>query len=209
MLARQQLESFSVHTSHYNDLDESTLKQLYKLRKHVFIDRLKWNIVSYNGGNSEKDEYDNSDSYYIYTMSDGILSGCVRLRSSSKATLFTGALSYVRPSYLEPSISAVTWEASRFCLKKYSASNSSPHRNRFGIDLRTISIFKSMVEFGINNEISQYEAAIVPAMSRVLRQSGWEHRMLNKDVAAFGEPILYVLLPCTEAIHSKLSYEMY
>lgn len=189
------IPSVNVITCSYSDLDSMTLKNIYKLRKQSFIDRRKWDIDSYLGGEEERDDYDNLESIYIYSFENSEITGCVRLRPSMVQTLFSGPLRSVRPDHYEKKC-VDTWEASRFCISR--SAEVASFRPLCGLDVRTISIFMAMINFGLDNAVPQYEAAVDASMFRILRLSGWKMRTLNVERSAFKNPILYVHLYCSQ-----------
>ncbi|TMU17803.1 hypothetical protein E0L35_21110 [Halomonas sp. ATBC28] len=184
-----------VVASNYTDLPKSSLDKIFELRKKVFIDRRKWDIESYTGGNLEYDEYDNDEAYYIYLLINNCISGCVRLRPSTSPTLMTGALKWLKESsQFDESQLENSWEASRFFI--------TPDKINFGakksFDVRIYALFISMIDFGLNRGVVNYEVVVDEMMRRVLRMCGWPLNVLNSGFGSLSEKVYYGNLPCCQ-----------
>lgn len=179
--------------SSYNDLSMCRLNEIFGLRKQVFIDRRKWNIKSYKGGDLECDEYDNDEAYYIYILIGNFVAGCVRLRPSTSPTLMTGSLKWLKDvAELGEDKLESTWEASRFFV--HPALNLIGDKGR--VDLRTHILFISMIQFGMSKGVVNYEVVVDAMMMRVLRMCGWPLNVLSSGVGSLSEKVYYGVLPC-------------
>ena len=67
---------FHIHTS-LSPINKNLLRQMFELRKEIFIDRKGWDIPSYNG--MERDVYDISGAIFGVAVIGGIVVGCWRL----------------------------------------------------------------------------------------------------------------------------------
>lgn len=167
--------------------------QIYCLRKHAFIDRKGWSIQSYKGGDIEYDEYDDSQAYYIFTLHEDFVTGCVRLRPSTSPTLMSGSFAWLKKQVKSNDFNfKITWEASRFFITP--AKCLIGRRDR--IDTRTRALFISMIEFGVNLEFEGYEVVVDEVMLRILRRSRWPVNILSSGIGNMGEKIYYGILPC-------------
>lgn len=181
--------------SNLYSMDQEIKEQIFISRKKTFIDRRQWDIVSYDGGDHEIDQYDDPDSYYIYSIYNRTVTGCVRLRPSSAPTLMTGPLKWLKdPINFSEKETGAIWEASRFFITPSKNENTM---SGGGIDIRTLVLFLSMIEFGIERKISHYEVVVDAIMARILRRSGWKLKILNYGEGSLNERIYYGLLPCS------------
>ena len=179
----------------YSNIPLETLEQILSIRKLAFIDRKKWDIKSYQGSDYEWDEYDDPDALYLYAHENDRVTGCVRLRPSSKPTLMSGSLSFILPiEKTRPHLSRC-WEATRFAL---SANIFSTRKlTRANVDIRTAALFLSMIKFAQQQKIHTYEIVVDTLMEKILKRSGWPIERINSALGSKGEPIIYGTLPCT------------
>ena len=183
----------TVLISNYDELSDCILNNIYRSRKEIFIDRKKWAVESYLGGDLESDEFDDSEAYYIYTLHHNSITGCVRLRPSTSPTLLTGPLKKLKKENIEEVKSEKTWEASRF----FITPNSTLREIKGSADTRTYILFISMIEFGMAIGILKYEVVVDSMMMRILRMCGWPLYILNSDLGSLGEKIYYGTLSCS------------
>ncbi|AQU81285.1 MULTISPECIES: acyl-homoserine-lactone synthase [unclassified Halomonas] len=180
-------------SSCYNDMPHHILNEIYRSRKNIFIERKKWDIESYKGGDLECDQYDEDDSYYIYILDKSDISGCVRLRPSTSPTLMTGSLKRLKnPLFFKAKNSKSMWEASRFFITQDSVTNDKIG----GIDTRTYALFISMIEFSMVKGFMSYEVVVDAMMMRILRQCGWPLKIISSDIGSLNEKIYYGTLQC-------------
>ncbi|NUT84389.1 MULTISPECIES: acyl-homoserine-lactone synthase [Pseudomonas] len=179
----------------YSKIPLRTLEQILSIRKLAFIDRKKWDIESYQGSDYEWDEYDDPDAMYIYAHENDRVTGCVRLRPSSKPTLMSGALSFILPTEKNRPNLDHCWEATRFALS--TDSSSTGKLTRANVDIRTAALFLSMIKFAQQQKIHTYEIVIDTLMEKILKRSGWAIERLNTASGSKGEHVIYGTLPCT------------
>lgn len=188
---------FGISTSiaSHSNIPSNTLGQVLAIRKSAFIDRKKWDIESYQGSDYEWDEYDDPDAVYIYSHQGEQVTGCVRLRPSSKPTLMTGPLSFILPTANTRRYSSLCWEATRFALS--TDKSITRELTRTNVDTRTAALFLSMLKFALEHDIDVYEIVIDTLMEKILKRSGWAAERHNMARGSKGEPIIYATLPCT------------
>jgi acyl homoserine lactone synthase len=185
----------SISIASYSKIPRKTLEQILSIRKLAFIDRKKWDIESYQGSDYEWDEYDDPDATYIYAHQNERVTGCVRLRPSSKPTLMDGPLSFILPTSAARPRLDNCWEATRFAL---SADESISGRlTQANVDIRTAALFLSMIKFAQQQKIYNYEIVVDTLMERILKRSGWAVDRLNTALGSKGESIIYGTLPCS------------
>ncbi len=189
----------------YDELTPFAREKIYYLRKRVFIDRLKWRIDSYESGEFECDSYDDAEAYYICTLFEGDITGCVRLRPSTSPTLLAGPLKWLKTSVeLSEKHNEKTWEASRFFITPNRLDNDEAR----GIDCRTYTLFLSMIEFGDMKGFKNYEVVVDATMARVLRRCGWPLEILNSGLGSLNERLYYGLLSCSPESYNSIKYSM-
>ncbi|PMR78710.1 acyl-homoserine-lactone synthase [Billgrantia endophytica] len=196
------LTNYKVYVKKYEHLDKATLEKIYRSRKNAFIDRRKWDIESYDGGDLECDKYDNHDSVYLYTLNASSVTSCVRLRPSTVPTLLSGPLKWLKaPSTLQETETTSVWEASRFFI---TPINEGTSRTKGTIDVRTVILFLGMIEFGLAKEIDKFEVVVDALMARIVRRSGWKLDVLDAGTGTSHETIYYGLLDCSKESHQAI-----
>ncbi|MDR8367962.1 acyl-homoserine-lactone synthase [Pseudomonas sp. JL3] len=186
----------------YSKIPSRILEQILFIRKIAFIDRKKWDIESYCGSDYESDEYDNSDAIYIYSHHGELVTGCVRLRPSSKPTLISGALSFLLTTGKTRPHSKHCWEATRFALS--TDKSSSGKLTKANIDFRTAALFLSMIKFANQQNVHTYEVVVDTMMEKILRRSGWAVDRRNVALGTKGEKIIYGTLACTPTTYEEV-----
>ncbi|MCK0744265.1 acyl-homoserine-lactone synthase [Chromohalobacter nigrandesensis] len=176
------------------------IKDMFALRKASFIDRRNWDIDSYSGGEYELDSYDDEDSFYILLAQDRKCTATVRLRPSHCRNFTREQFGFHLP--LNGIADMNIWEASRFCIN----FNMQTHRDRKGLDIRTVSVFHAMVEHGLTYGIDSYEIVIDKAMYRILCRSDWHPILLNEGTGSQSEATFYCFLPCNVEQLKKLRH---
>ncbi|SCX85995.1 acyl-homoserine-lactone synthase [Pseudomonas sp. NFACC37-1] len=192
----------STSIASYSKISLNTLEQILSIRKLAFIDRKKWDIESYQGSDYEWDEYDDPDAIYIYAHENDRVTGCVRLRPSSKPTLMSGPLSFILPTEKTRPHLGHCWEATRFAL---SANNFPTGKlTRANVDIRTAALFLSMIKFAQQQKFHAYEIVVDTLMEKILKRSGWPIERLNTSLGSKGEHIIYGTLPCTLKTYNEV-----
>jgi acyl-homoserine lactone synthase len=149
---------------------ERQLDSMFRDRKRVFVDRLKWDIPVVDGV-YEKDEFDTDDAVYLiaWDRATGAHVGSMRLKSTAGPHL----LRDVFPSLCEGEIPVGedVWEVTRLCTTP-DLKNVDPRNVR-----RHLSV--AMVEFALLYGISRLTLLThVDYLSRLLAV-GWECRPLG------------------------------
>ncbi|RON51647.1 acyl-homoserine-lactone synthase [Pseudomonas frederiksbergensis] len=186
----------------YSTIPPTILEQILSIRKVAFIDRKKWDIESYQGSDYESDEYDDTDAIYIYSHKRDRVTGCVRLRPSSKPTLISGALSFMLATDKTRPNTKHCWEATRFALA--ANDNTIGELNNSNIDFRTAAIFLSMIKFAVKQNVQAYEVVVDAMMEKILKRSGWTVNRRNIALGSKGEKVIYGTLACTSSIYEEL-----
>ncbi|MCP2072964.1 UNVERIFIED_ORG: acyl homoserine lactone synthase [Pseudomonas lini] len=190
-----QFSGVTTRVAGYSKIPPKILEQIFSIRKLAFIDRKKWDIESYQGSDYEWDEYDDLDATYIYTHQNDQVTGCVRLRPSSKPTLMSGPLSFILPAEETRAHLQHCWEATRFALS--SDDFATGELTQANVDIRTAALFLSMIKFAQQQNVRTYEIVVDTMMEKILKRSGWTVDRRNIALGSKGEKIIYGTLPCT------------
>jgi acyl-homoserine lactone synthase len=141
---------------------ERELAEMFRERKRVFVDRLRWEVPVVDG-EFEIDQFDTEAAVYLLALDrDGSQLGSVRLLPSIRPTL----LSQVFPHLCERGVpqGEDIWEITRICTAA-GVENPLLVRQRLMI---------GMIEFALLNGIRRYTlVAHLPYLSRLLA-IGWD-----------------------------------
>lgn len=188
----------------YDDLSDSKEREIYTVRKEAFVDRRGWDIPTYDGGEWERDQYDDSSSIYIVVETEEHIQGCVRVRPSLIPNVTRGIvseLSLQEDYFLAKVGNGQVWEASRFALK--TTRNSSFVRVD-GVDIRTVLLFGEMLNLALQSNISCYEVIVDGLMKKVLSRARWDLDIVHKGRGSKNESVYYGLLGCSEKQYKKM-----
>ncbi|MDW5313464.1 acyl-homoserine-lactone synthase [Rhizobium sp. PL01] len=147
---------------HPGDLDA-----MYKLRKRVFHDLLKWDVSV--RGDWEIDDYDDANPLYVLSYSDetGRLRGSLRLLP----TLGPNMLDDTFPILLgdNPQVrSASVWESSRFCIDP----TISQDRGSNQVTLAAAELMCGVGELGLSSGLSHIVTVTDVFLERMFRRMG-------------------------------------
>lgn len=184
---------FIVDTLNLNDY-EVIIKDMFRLRKRVFADRLGWDVQVSQG--MERDRFDNLDPAHVISVDDeGHVVGCMRLLQTTGPHM----LSDVFGSLLDgepPLRSSACWEATRFCIDTERLTSG---RARNSISYVTSEIMIGAFEFAMSAGVKDAVAVIDPVMDRVLRRSGnAPHGYLGSPKPMGKVTALAALMDCSE-----------
>lgn len=144
------------------------LDQMFRLRKKVFADQLKWDVPVSEG--RERDYYDGLSPAYLVWCSDDrqTLYGSIRMMPTTGPTLLYDVFEETIPeaaSLMAPGI----WEVTRCCVDTEKLALDYPGLNptrAFG--LLCLATAECAVAHGIHTLVSNYE----PHMARIYRKAG-------------------------------------
>ena len=141
------------------------LRAMFELRHEVFSEKLKWDVESRNG--CETDDYDTLDPHYLMMMEAFDVIGCARLLPTEGRYMLGEVF---RPLLRGEEVprSGEVWELSRFAMRSL--------RRRYAraavLAEDTLAMFREMVRFADARGIGQYVAVINTAYERLLRRNG-------------------------------------
>jgi len=139
---------------------------MYRLRKHVFEDRLGWEVKTQNG--MEVDYFDTLDPVYlVHTNNDMEVDGCCRILPTDGPNMLRDIFPQLLRGEALPEASDIP-EISRFAVDP----NSAQYRINGGINSVTLNILQQIYDYAVANNIERYVAVTSAAMERVLRLAG-------------------------------------
>ena len=153
-----------------NKKSTSLIDSIFKLRKNVFSDKLKWDLPVH--GDIEFDEYDKLNPIYVVwtDKTKTILYGSVRLLPTSGPTLLHdvfGATHGHNPELKDPRI----WEGTRLCLDVEKIAQHFPQLTPDkAFSKMLLALCECALDAGIQRLVSNFE----PCLRRVYLRAGVE-----------------------------------
>lgn len=149
------------------DRHAATLDQMFRLRKRVFHDLLKWDVTIQ--GEHEIDHFDFANPTYVLSHDEqsGVLRGALRLLP----TLGPNMLDDTFPTLLgsrPPIRSAAIWESSRFCIEP----EISQDRGSNQVTIAAAELMCGVGELGIASQLSHIVTVTDVFLERMFRRMG-------------------------------------
>jgi acyl homoserine lactone synthase len=146
---------------------QAVLADMFRLRKKVFHDLLKWDVLVQ--GDFEMDHYDDANPIYVMSYDDdtGRLRGALRLLP----TLGPNMLDDTFPILLDnqPEIrSAAIWESSRFCIDPEISSDRSSNQ----VSIAAAELMCGVGELGLASNLSHIVTVTDVFLERMFRRMG-------------------------------------
>jgi acyl homoserine lactone synthase len=128
------------YTQHGDELD-----QMFRLRKRIFADRLKWEVGIF--GQYEIDEYDMLKPLYVLAMDDvgQRVLGSLRLLPTTGPNMLADTFFELLPDG-KPIRSPFVWESSRYCVDTEAANALGAK----GLSYTTAELLLALCEIGLN-----------------------------------------------------------
>ena len=143
------------------------LSEMHRLRHHLFVEKLGWNLKTVNG--MEFDQYDTDDSFYlIHKNSLGEVDACTRIIQTTQPNMLSEIFPYLI-SNNKPPKSPYVWETTRF-----GADTKTAPRNITGI------LIAGMLEFGIFMGAKNYVSVTNVPLEPLLKRAGWNPQRLGE-----------------------------
>jgi acyl homoserine lactone synthase len=140
---------------------------MFRLRYHVFHERLRWQVQCRDG--CEIDQFDDARSLYMLaTPGPGITLGGWRLRPTTCPYM----LDTVFPQLLDgqpPPRAPEIWEVSRFAVDD---RDDGPDGAAFGFNGVARSLVRAVIRHAVDHGIRQYVMVISVAVERLLANTG-------------------------------------
>jgi N-acyl-L-homoserine lactone synthetase len=152
--------------STYSIRDRASLADMYRLRKRVFHDLLRWDVVI--DGDFEIDDYDKADPVYVLSYSDdGRLRGALRLLPTTGPNMLDDTFPQLLgegPEVRDPLI----WESSRFCIEPEISQDRSSNQ----VTVAAAELMCGVGELGIASGLSHIVTVTDVFLERMFRRMG-------------------------------------
>lgn len=186
------VELFDVN---YDELTATHSKELYRLRKKTFSDRLGWEVVC--NVDMEFDEFDNPDTRYILGLYKGQLVCSVRFTGLEQPNMITHTF---RDCFDTVPLPLDGIESSRFFVDKVRAQQLLGKRYPISQVL-----FLAMINWARHNERNGIHTIVSRAMLTILKRSGWQLETLKEACLSERERIYLVFLPTTAEDRDRMA----
>jgi len=160
-------------TRDHNALSEATaIRAMFKARKEVFVDLLRWDLPVL-AGEFELDQFDDPWANYLILMSpEGRHRASARLLRSDREHLLGGIYPYLCADAVPcgPAIREIT----RFCLDRHQrAGERRTARNQ---------LVSALADHALRNDITDYTGVADVAWFEQIVRFGWDCEALGKPV---------------------------
>lgn len=146
--------------------DQQLLDGMFRLRHHVFRERLNWDVESRNG--MEKDRFDELNPVYVMSRPKGKdVNGCWRLLPTTGPYMLKEIFPELLRGEPAPSDPAI-WEISRFTI----LSNGRGDLAQGTMSPLTFQMMQRVFDFAVENGIRSYVAVTSVAVERLFRFAG-------------------------------------
>lgn len=149
--------------------NEELMKSMFRLRKQVFVDKLKWPVAVTD--DMEIDQFDTIDATHIVRIdSSGEVDACTRLMRTDGPYLLGDVFPQMVQDcevHRDPDV----WEITRFC----SLGEEVP-KNIVG------QLVAAMLEFGITQNAKSFVSLSDIRIEPILRRSGWMPSRLGEPL---------------------------
>ena len=170
---------------HASELQHHNVKAMFRLRHAVFKERLRWDVTSHEG--MESDDYDNLDPVYMVFPNGSQVDGCWRLLPTTGPYMLKDVFPELlcgEPAPRDPQI----WEISRFA----AAPKLKQDRRDTYLNSATVQMVRRIYDFGVENNIKSYVTVTSVAMERLLTRLGLPMQRLGDGKARMIGKVLTV-----------------
>ncbi|CAA7625720.1 acyl-homoserine-lactone synthase [Magnetospirillum sp. UT-4] len=145
---------------------QDLLREMFRQRHRVFVERLGWDVPSING-EEERDEFDRPDTaYLVVSEPSGRVIGSWRLLSTEQPYMASTVFRHLFDG-AEPPRAPDIWEISRFVVEP-----SGQGTTRAGIDHATGFLFAALFEcaftYGVRELVTVEDIAVARLAKKVL-----------------------------------------
>ncbi|AZV05714.1 MULTISPECIES: acyl-homoserine-lactone synthase [Enterobacter] len=177
----------------YDDLPPALARELYRLRRKTFRDRLDWKVECVEG--MEKDQFDSHNTTYLLGMYDGQLLCGARFINATQPTM----ISEIFHNYFDNPIvfpaDVPCCEVSRLFLDKETRDSASLQ----GVPASK-ALFLAMIIYCIKNKYHGMYAVASRGMYAIFRHANWKVEVIQRGVSEKGEVIYYIYMPASIGI---------
>ena len=158
-------------TKNNADRHVGDLRQMHRIRKMIFKDRLGWDVTV--SGALEVDEYDALGPSYLLSIDrHAAVNGCVRLLPTAGPNMLRDIFPHFVTKTAVPRSERV-WEASRFAVSGNTTAVET------GLSQTTYDLLIGVLKFGLSNGITMIVCVVDVRMERILRRAGWQLERLG------------------------------
>lgn len=180
------------------------LTQMFKLRKKVFADQLKWDVSTYD--NQEHDRYDKlGPAYLIWCNSDYTkLYGTIRLMPTTGPTLLYDVFRKTFPDVVSLEAPGI-WEGTRMCLDEdLIAIDFSEIDAGRAFSLMLLALCEVALKYGIHTMVSNFE----PQMKRIYSRTGVKVNELGRADGYGKHPVCCGMFDVTQKTLSDMRLKL-
>lgn len=152
--------------------NRSLLRDMHRLRRKVFKDRLDWSVST--RGDFEKDRYDTQDATYLVVVDRGTVLGCVRLLPTTAPNMLAETFPELLDGANAPRCDSIV-ESSRFCVD----TGSTAATTEGGLRQATFMLLAAMLEWSTARGLKSIATVTDLRMERILRRAGWRLRRIG------------------------------
>ncbi|HCH0655876.1 TPA: acyl homoserine lactone synthase [Enterobacter asburiae] len=177
----------------YDDLPSALARELYRLRRKTFRDRLDWKVECVE--DMEKDRFDNPNTTYLLGMYEGELLCGARFINSTHPTMISEIFhNYFSETILFPA-DVPCCEISRLFLDKERRDSASLQ----GVPASK-ALFLAMNMYCIKKKYHGMYAVASRGMYAIFRHANWKVEVIQRGVSEKGEVIYYIYMPASTSI---------
>lgn len=151
----------------HKQTQQAALADMFRLRKKVFHDLLKWDVLVQ--GDFEMDHYDDANPIYVMSYDDatGRLRGALRLLPTLGPNMLDDTFPVLLDS--QPEIrSASIWESSRFCIDPEISLDRSSNQ----VSVAAAELMCGVGELGLASNLSHIVTVTDVFLERMFRRMG-------------------------------------
>ncbi|OLP43344.1 acyl-homoserine-lactone synthase [Rhizobium oryziradicis] len=151
----------------HKQTQQAALADMFRLRKKVFHDLLKWDVQVQ--GDFEMDHYDDANPIYVMSYDDttGRLRGALRLLPTLGPNMLDDTFPVLLDS--QPEIrSASIWESSRFCIDPEISLDRSSNQ----VSVAAAELMCGVGELGLASNLSHIVTVTDVFLERMFRRMG-------------------------------------
>lgn len=151
----------------HKQTQQASLADMFRLRKKVFHDLLKWDVLVQ--GDFEMDHYDDANPIYVMSYDDksGRLRGALRLLPTLGPNMLDDTFPILLDS--QPEIrSAAIWESSRFCIDPDISLDRSSNQ----VSVAAAELMCGVGELGLASGLSHIVTVTDVFLERMFRRMG-------------------------------------
>lgn len=176
----------------YDQLPSDFARELYRLRKRTFRERLDWKVECSEG--MEKDQFDNENTTYLLGMYDGQLLCGARFIDATQPTMISEIFHEYFDGISLPS-DIPCCEISRLFLDK-------DRRDSANLRGQPVSkaLFLAMIIYCMKKQYRGMYAVASGGMYAIFRHANWKIEVIQKGLSEKGETIYYIFMPANETI---------